>query len=210
MKQAVIYANGRLLPSFLKDLSKNDLVIGVDQAAFWLIRHGVVPRAAVGDFDSVTAAEMAEIRKKIPEIIEFPSQKDETDLNLAVGYAVRLKMSHIIIYGGIGSRLDHTMAAFTLLETYKKQGVSITLRDEGNEVFLLDGFCELARDATYRYLSVIPVTRSATVTIKGVKYPVAGRIFERGSTLGISNEIAASSASIFVHKGKILVIRSRD
>lgn len=207
-RRALLFANGNLDSGCLSDLRKTDLVIGVDRAAYWLIEHGVVPDVAIGDFDSVSKAELARIRAESRKFLPYPSQKDETDLDLAVGYAVGILTSHIIIYGGTGTRLDHQTAALAILEKHASAG--ILLRDGHNEVFLLHRNVSVSKDPAYTYLSVLPVSRSVTVSLSGVKYPACRKRIRRGSTLGISNEITAGRAHIEVHAGTALIVRSRD
>ncbi len=205
-----IVANGHVDEDFLPDIGSADLVIGVDQAAYWLLQHGVTPQIAIGDFDSTSRSEFNLIKKKVPDVRAFPSEKDVTDLELAIDHAISLKPKEVIIYGAIGIRFDHTIAAIGLLEKFLKRNIDAKIRDKHNEAFLLQSRRTIIKSNRYRYLSILAYSPKACVTLRGVLYPVAKHIFHRSGSLGVSNEIVGKEAEVIVHSGIVLVIQSRD
>ena len=84
------------------------------KAPFYLIaadgglRHaralGLVPDAFIGDMDSLREEDLPE------GAILYPSQKDDTDMMLAVKQAMALGVRKVLLLGGLGGRLDHTYA----------------------------------------------------------------------------------------------------
>ena len=66
---------------------------------------GITPHLLLGDLDSI----QSRIPKELP-LKTFPPEKDYTDLELAIHTAIEKKASHVEIWGGIGGRLDHTVA----------------------------------------------------------------------------------------------------
>ncbi len=195
---------------FLKEVRPSDYLIGVDRAAYWLIIHGHIPDIAIGDFDSITSRELAVIKQKAKKVKMYPTQKDATDLELAIDLAISRKPKEVVIYGAIGSRLDHTLVAVHLLENFFKHHIKGILRDRHNEAILVRSRRTIRIVKGYRYLSLLAHTPQAVVTLEHVKYPVIEHAFYRGESLGISNEITGTHASIEVHKGEIIVIRSSD
>lgn len=207
MERIVIVANGKVSKSLLKDMRQSDFVIGVDRGAYWLVKNSVVPNIAIGDFDSVNVREFEDIKKRVKRVEEHPKEKDATDMELAVEYALSLHQKEVIIYGAIGSRLDHTMGNIHLLDRLGDIGV---VRDANNEVRLVSGRLAVQKNSRYRYVSILPLTETIDVTLTGFLYDVSRARIRRGQTLGVSNEIRADKATIEVHRGKALVIRSRD
>ena len=67
-----------------------------------------------------------------------PTHKDETDMELGLDFAVELGADDIVIFGGIGSRFDHTLANAHLLLRLLKKGVRARLVDEKNCVELIN------------------------------------------------------------------------
>lgn len=207
MERIIIVANGKISKRLLKDIRRDDYIIGVDRGAYWLIANSVIPNIAIGDFDSVNAREFQTIKNKVKTIKKFSRKKDFTDMELAIKHARSLCRKEVIIYGAIGTRLDHTMANIHILERLGSIGV---IRDANNEMRLISGRLAVQKDARYRYVSILPVTETIDVTLTGFLYDVFHARIRRGQTLGVSNEIRGHKATVEVHRGRALVIRSRD
>lgn len=206
MKTIAIVAGG--MPP--NSTPKADGYIGVDRGALWLLRWGITPDIAIGDFDSVTKREKKYIHDHVTQYIEYPPKKDETDLELAIDEAIRLKPKEVRIYGSLGRRLDHSLTAVNLLLKLESYNIYGEIVDNFSKIQIVRRKLTLKKDAAYPYISIIPFGLDATVTLRGFAYNVIRKIFHRNSSLGISNTITQSSATITVNKGLVLVIQSRD
>jgi len=210
-KRIIIVCNGTLYPRIITEIQKTDFIIGVDRAAFWLIKHGVVPHVAIGDFDSTNRGELEQIQKFIPTVKKYSPEKDFTDTELALNYAIKKKPSSVIVYGASGTRLDHTMGTLHLLERCQKLGIPAVFRDQTNEVLIVGrGRTILNKREGSRYVSVLPITHSIQITLAHFKYEITQKTIIRGQTIGISNEFSGRKATITVHRGLAFVIQSRD
>jgi thiamine pyrophosphokinase len=216
-KRVIVVTNGSLYPQIIKEIKKPDVVIGVDRAAYWLINHGVIPDVAIGDFDSTNAKERGVIQKKVKTIKKYSTEKDFTDTELAVGYAIKLNPSLILIFGGSGTRIDHTLGTIHLLERCQKLGIPAVFRDQTNEISIAGrGRTILEKRAECRYVSIISISNSISVSLTGFKYSVKRKTIRRGQTIGISNEFAGRQAGlrrqaeITLHHGLALIVQSRD
>lgn len=209
MKIAIV-AHGHLDQQLLPAIKSADYIVGVDRGAYWLLRHGVAPHVAIGDFDSTSPKERRHIRKKVRDVRAFPLEKDATDLELAINHAISLKPKEVIIYGAVGSRFDHACVAVNLLEKFLKQNIDAKIRDRYNEAFLLQSRRTILKSSNYAYLSILAYSSKTVVTLRGLLYPVTKRTFYRNTSLGVSNEIIGKEAGIIVHSGIVLVIQSRD
>lgn len=205
-----IVGGGKLSKKLLPQIAISNYRIGVDHGAYWLIVNEIIPDVAIGDFDSVTPREMKIIRKQSKRMNRYPKKKDKTDMELAIARVIDLHPKEVRIYGAVGDRLDHTMVNMHLLERLHDAGIPGVIVDETNEVRMVDNRLSIKKDSRLRYVSVIPVTESILVTLTGCVYNLSRKIIRRGETLGISNEILKDEATIEVHEGKALVIRSRD
>lgn len=207
----VIVCNGELYPGIIQEIQQTDLVIGVDHAAYWLIEQGIVPVVAIGDFDSTSRGEFEKLKKIIPTVKKYSPEKDFTDTELAVKYAIKQKPSSIILYGGSGTRLDHTMGTINLLKRCQKLGIPAAFRDMTNEVVVVGrGRTILKRREGCRYVSVLPITSSIQITLSNFKYEITKKTIFRGQTIGISNEFTGRQATITIRRGLAFVIQSRD
>ena len=64
----------------------------------------------------MTSEELKIIQEQLSEITFFPSEKDETDLELAIDWAIDQKPRNIYIFGATGGRMDHFLANIQLLQ----------------------------------------------------------------------------------------------
>lgn len=209
-KKILIFGGGKLSRVFLKDIGKNDFIIGVDRGAYWLIQNNIIPDLALGDFDSVTKKELSIIQKKSTEVRSFPKEKNWTDMELAIKEAIQMSPREVIIYGGIGSRLDHTFGTFHLLDILLEAGVAHALKNERNLISLIGIGRTILVKGGEKYVSILPHSQKISVSLEGFLYNLSKTDVYQGSTMGISNEIIGQSAVIKIFSGKAWVIRSRD
>src|SRR5690242_7542131 len=95
----------------LQEFDEDGVVwVGVDRGVVYLLGNGIMPKRAFGDFDSVTELELNWIRKNIPHLDIYPAQKDETDMELALSWAIQQKPEKIYLFGATGGRMDHALA----------------------------------------------------------------------------------------------------
>jgi thiamine pyrophosphokinase len=216
-KPVIIVSNGELGKWIINNIHVGDFVIGVDRAAYWLITHKVIPDVAIGDFDSTGIKERTVIQKKVKVFKQYSPEKDFTDTELALVYAFTLHPSLIIIYGGSGTRMDHTLGTIHLLERCQRKGIPAVFYDQTNELRVVGrGRTILEKRVGKRYVSVIPVSDSISISLQGFKYNITQKTIRRGQTIGISNEFAGrpdcagKPAEITLHHGVALIIQSGD
>lgn len=212
-KRAIIVSAGRLGP-WAKDLIRpDDLLIGADRGALFLVQNGFRPAIAVGDFDSVSPEERAAVRAASGRFAPCdPVLKDDTDTELAFRHAVESGARDIWIVGGLGTRFDHSLANVHLLVQALEHGVACRLVDEFNVIRLTDRRITVDDPAgRYPYVSLLPLTPEVTgVTLGGFRYPLANHTIRMGRTLTMSNALAAPQGTVEIASGLLLVIQSRD
>ncbi len=207
----LIFSGGNLGPWALKHIRDEDLLVGVDRGAIFLIRHEYVPHYAIGDFDSVTEEELEQIRGRCNKIDCYdPVDKDYTDTELAFEWALSRRPREIVMLGVIGSRIDHTLANIQLLTRGLQKGISCRIIDEKNEIMLIDRPTTL-RKGRFDHVSLLPMTQEVSgITLNGFKYPLQDATLTIGQTLGISNVLEAEEGRITLRSGQLLVICSSD
>ncbi|OGG03556.1 thiamine diphosphokinase [Candidatus Gottesmanbacteria bacterium RBG_16_37_8] len=195
---------------FIPQIIKSDYIIAADGASFLLIKKGIIPDLAVGDFDSLSSVKLRMVQNKIAKIIKYPRIKDLTDMHLAVIEALKLKPQKITIYGGTGKRIDHFLGNLFLLELINKFNIKAEIVDEYNEIKIIEKIETLTKSAYFPYFSIIPLSEETVVSATGCRYEIKNKKITRGQTIGISNEIIKDQCLITVEKGKIVLIRSKD
>lgn len=209
--RVVIVCNGSLYDALIREITPDDYVIGVDRAAYWLLTHGVAPQLAIGDFDSANPRELSRIRKSVSDTRVYHPEKDFTDTELAVQVAIERHPSEIVILGGWGTRMDHTLATLSLLEQGLLHKIPMSCRNETNHIQLISrGRTIVKKRGGFTYISLIPYSATITVTLKGLKYPLARATIRRGQTVCISNEFLSDTAMVTIHTGRALLIASCD
>lgn len=212
MKKALIVGNGEETDKSIIENIQYDYVICADGGLEKVKNYGIMPDAIIGDFDSVNVSVLKQYEEYNILIEKFPSEKDYTDMELAIEFAVSKGYSSIILTGASGSRIDHTMGNILLMEKYYYMGVNITIIDNNNEIRIISDNTDLCID--YRegyYISIIPVDDIIQgLNLEGFKYNLDNVNVQRGSTLCISNQIAAGSGRITLRKGTAILFISKD
>lgn len=199
MKALIISAGENKNPLKLKEYAKvSDLVICADGGYLYAYSLNIIPDVVIGDFDSLDI-EIPDTIKKIT----LPCEKDETDTEYAFLYAKNEGVDEIIIYGGLGGRLDHTYANILLLADTKIKSV---LTDGKTSCYMTDSKLELSGKKG-EYISVFSFSDiSYGVSIKGLKYELSDYNLKKEDVLGVSNEFNGNKAEISVKNGKLLII----
>lgn len=179
-------------------IRKSQLVIAADGGSEHLARLGLDPDVIVGDMDSILHDTWPGVQR-----VSYPREKDKTDTELAVEYALSRGCRQIGLLAATGGRLDHTLG-----------NIALVARHVGRLAILLDKATLVAADKTQECLlhgargttvSLIPFGESpVTVRSKGLKYPLDDRPLTH-PTHGLSNEMIGSEASIRVLAGVLLI-----
>ncbi len=200
MKRALIFGGGIYGGEF-PVISPEDFIIAADKGAEILINHGITPHITVGDFDSSSV---------VPEenVIKLPVEKDVTDTHAAVEIALEKGAQEIHIYGGMGGRVDHTFANYSLISSLAEKGIKAYLFGENYCITaLFSGKITLSgkKGSTLSVFSWSEECRG--VTLKGVKYPLENAALYKNFALGVSNSFAEEKADISVGEGILLIMQ---
>ena len=188
-------------------------IIVCDRGLEALYKLKIIPNHVVGDFDSVSP-EILEFYKKQSQIIfhTYHAEKDNTDTDIALKLAIRLKSSKITIMGALGKRMDHAIANIHILKDALEANIPCQMIDEHNRIYLINKEMTLEKEKVYgKYVSLIPLTSTVEgLSLTGFKYPLKDYTLPIGTSLGISNEIIGDTAHIQMKNGILIVIESRD
>lgn len=214
-KRIAIITGGSLCPEFVEaELNRErfDVIIAVDRGADFFLTSHHTPQYIVGDFDSIAPDTLEKLEKKTGAVIEkHPSEKDETDTELAILMADRMKASEIVIYGGTGTRVDHVLGNIQLLKKALECNIPCALKDPYNRIRMIDAPLCIAKKEQYGYyVSLIPFTPTVEkLTLRGMKYPLTDYTLHSGIARCVSNEIVEEMAEIRFSKGIVIVIEAK-
>ena len=184
------------------------LVIAADGGLEPALEHGDEPDLVVGDFDSLPAGSR-KLRTDIPRRV-LPAEKDDTDLLAAVKVGWHRDCRRFLIYGGLGGRMDHTLANLNLIHLIAASGGRAELWGQGMLVTALGpGSLDFpAWDCPPKTMvSVLAADDQAQgVVEQGLKYQTDGMTMTNQQVTGVSNEFLPSRpAHIALKQGTVFV-----
>lgn len=179
----------------------DDFIIAADGGFRYLEKLGMAPDLVLGDFDSLGAP------PDHPHVMLVPSEKDDTDMMLAMKTALAQGYRKIVIYGGLGGpRIDHTLANIQTIQYAARRGAQAYLVGGGAVITsIMNG--ALHFPANFRgFISVFCGGDEARgIYLRGLKYPLTDAVLTSDVPLGVSNEFCGVPASVEVRDGVIVV-----
>lgn len=200
-------------PERLRDLPHPDVVIAADGGSTLAARLGLVPDLVIGDLDSSDPTLLQTLEDQGIQFDRFQHEtKIETDTELAALAALNWQPETIIILGGIGGRLDHSVANLLLLTHPQLAQHDVRVVD-GRQTALLakpGRWSELparVRDT----VSLLPVGVEASgARTRDLLYPLNSETLLVGRGRGVSNEVTGPRPSVYYDKGLLMVIVVRS
>ncbi|EPY2285984.1 thiamine diphosphokinase [Clostridium sporogenes] len=210
--KAIIIAGGKapskeLLKQEMKDYS---YIICADSGANCLYEYGITPDFILGDMDSIDKRIFSYFKEKGVYMDKYPKDKDFTDGLVALNKAIELKADTIALLGCTGNRIDHILGNLGFLEICLKNNIKAYIKDENNEIFLIDKNISLkSRKPNYFSLQAYG-SNVEGVTLFNAKFPLENYTLKMGDTLTTSNEFTDKELHIHIKSGTLIVIISKD
>jgi len=202
MRTVVVLSGGPGFPT-VADLPAGATVIAADGGAELARTLGLRVDLVVGDLDSISAETLAGIE----HVERHAAEKDATDLELALGAALKLEPERVLVLGGGGGRLDHLLGELLLLAAEAYAGVRVDAQFGAAAVHVVRGERTLhGRPGDLISLLAVHARASGIVT-DGLVYPLRRETLEPGSSRGVSNVFAEPRARISLEGGVLLAVR---
>lgn len=206
--ESIIVANA---PTFAAEpfrdlLMQTELLIAADGGGNALYAAGISPHLVIGDLDSLTLPTAEAFAAAGTTFLRYPTDKDETDLELALLSAVARGATQITVLGALGGRWDQGLANVALLAMPELHGRSVRLLDAHQEAYLARGETAIPgmRGET---VSLLPLGGPArAITTRGLRYPLTHAELHFERSRGVSNQIIEPPAHVTVGEGQLLVV----
>lgn len=178
-----------------------DFVIAADAGYAALCRRGVRVDEVIGDFDSMGCV------PEHPNVYRLPVEKDDTDMLFALRMGLKRGYREFHLYGGVGGRLDHTLANLQCLAWLARQGCRGYLY--GDKCVLSAIYNESLRfkpleDGIFSLFAHGGMARG--VSIRGLKYTLDGADVGCDFPIGVSNAFIGQPAEVSVRDGVLIVV----
>ena len=208
--RAVIFANGTFNTSSAigDSINEDDLLIAADGGAQHCLYLGLRPTTVIGDMDSIAPELINDLKTHGAQLIVYPRDKDQTDLELALSYAVEQGAQEILLFGLLGGRLDLSLANLMLLARDDWQHISLIVSVEPDTAYMMRDHDVLSlRGQPGDIVSLIPLSDQVTdVSTTGLRWPLEKAVLALGNTISVSNEMLGESARIRIGTGKLLLV----
>mgnify|MGYP003339822629 FL=1 len=211
--RALILAGGdqpdpRALDASWPGWSRAELVIGADGGARAAAPLGLPLHLVIGDFDTLTDAEVAQFAARGVRVERAPVEKDATDTELALLAALDAGATEVAMLGALGAsggRSDHALGTIGLLANSRARGVNLAILDATSRTRLLVAPTRCTIESRPgSIVSLVPWGGDVRVTTEGLRWSLTDEVLASGSTRGVSNE-SLGVATIEVHHGALLV-----
>jgi len=208
-RHILIVGSAPVDPARLRDLAAGaDYLICADGGGDAALTAGLTPDLLLGDMDSISPAGRERLRQSGVRVVQHPPEKDKTDLELALDYALSRQPERITITGALGgARLDHTLGNLLLLALPALRGVETRIVDGETVAWATWSRADVGGQAG-DYVSLLPITDQVEgARTEGLRYPLHGEPLIRGHTRGVSNELLGATASVEITAGCLLIVR---
>ena len=201
MKRKRCYIMGAGESSELLKILSAEYFIAADGGYKELVSCGITPDLVIGDFDSLCDVPAH------PNIIQTPTEKDETDMMMAVRKGLELGYTEFYLDGGMGGRFDHTYSNIQTLSYIVQNGARGYLLGKEVCISAIKNDKLQFKSGLSGVISVFCVNQDATgVSLKGQKYTLDNAKMSNIFPYGVSNEFTGAPAEIEVRDGVLLVI----
>ena len=140
-------------------------------------------------------------------MIQLPSAKDDTDMVYALREGLERGYRRFVLLGGVGGRLEHTLANLQSLAWLTTQGARGVLAGEGTVATALHNESMTFPQGLQGFLSVFCSSGVAKgVRLENLKYELNDHTMSADFPLGVSNEFVDAPAKITVGDGTLLAL----
>ncbi len=196
-------------PASLVGLPVDAYIIAADSGLDHAVAAGLRPHLVVGDFDSVKPETLALAAAEGIEIEQHSPDKDNTDTELALAAARTSRATDVVLLGGGGDRLDHSIAAITALGHQSMAAfTTVSARWDTTMISVLHAPRAITfateLDATFSLLALHGACSG--IDVDGGLWPLSDAELQPGSSLGVSNRTTANELQIRVRTGVLTVV----
>ncbi len=185
------------------------LIVAADGGVRVAAHYGLRVATVIGDMDSLPADDLAALAAQGTQIIRHPAEKDETDLELALIWAVEHGATWLRVIGATGGRLDQILSNIYLLALPSLDSCDVQLVAGKQAAWLARPGETVIQGAPGDTVSLIPLNGVVSgVVTTDLYYPLNDEDLFFGPARGVSNVMTTTQALIRVRSGVLLVVQT--
>jgi thiamine pyrophosphokinase len=192
------------------------LTVAADGGANTADALGLAIDLVVGDGDSLGEDGLAALAARGVAIERSPSDKDESDTELAVIACLSRGATRISVIGAFGGRLDHELANIWLLALPALEDRPVALLDGQTRTTLIRAPGEDGRPVRRPLpgrpgdlVTLLPLGDDVEgITTDALRYPLRDEPLRLGPARGLSNVRLSNDAAVTVRRGLLLIVES--
>jgi thiamine pyrophosphokinase len=210
---AFIFANGSTDdgPFVQRELATaaDAWVIAADGGALQAQYYGRPVNTVIGDLDSLDAEELTLLKEQGADIHQFPPEKNETDLELAILFAAQNNFQRIRVFSALGGRLDQTLSNIYLLALPALRNLDVRLLAGKQQAWLIYPGISTLNGEKGDTISLIPIAGEAHgIRTHNLYYPLLDETLRFGPARGVSNVMQTETATVSFTEGVLLVVHT--
>ena len=203
MKNYLISIGGNSTSDVLSIESNFEEIIAVDSGIEHLLNLSLNPNTLIGDLDSISKKSLDEVKKNGVKILDFNSNKDQTDFELALNYLEEAEKSKVYIIGGESGEIDHLISIFLLIPS--KSFFENIIWLYGDKRIIFRQKLELNIKKLTKF-SIIPLSDLTNLSIDGAEWNLDNKDIQFGETLTLRNSTNEEQLNIRCDKGVFALI----
>ncbi len=170
---------------------------------------GLSPTVLIGDMDSILAADLVRARQSGATVLEFSTDKDATDTELALTHAQSIGCTDIVVVSGGGDRLDHVLGVIQALGRESLSLCNVTAYIGVSRLTVVRAGSPVYIDAPVEsLLSIFALSGTATgVSLRGTKWQLDSATLSQHESRGVSNIVTSSPVEASVTNGTLLIVQ---
>lgn len=193
--------------SLIGPLPRARLVIAADSGAHYAESLGLSVDVVIGDMDSIATTALEALRVLGTRIVSHPSDKNESDAELALRHAATHEPRRLVVVGSGGGRLDHQLSLYSLLFHHALDGIEVEARVAGSRSYpIRDGETRVIECRTNDIVGLLPFGGDAHgITTEGLQWPLRNESLLVTASRGVSNRANGETFKVMVGSGRLLV-----
>lgn len=217
MLHVVVLAGGDDLPAARLELAARTtidagLVVAADSGFRHAAALGHEVDVLVGDLDSISRDDLHRAERGRTRIEPHPTDKDLTDLALALDVALRratddARPTRVTVVGGDGGRTDHLLGNALLLGAARYASLRISAIWGAATLHVVREARTLHREDGELVTLLALHGPAQGVTTVGLAFPLDDEELPAGSSRGLSNRMTTTTATVALTSGVLLTVQ---